>query len=360
MSKNRHAGPNPGIVAIIYTLLFNAGLYFVISFRTPEYLAASATAVRSYFPGPWESAQTIATYFQGHSSAVLMCAFLQFGAAIPLGLFTATMVSRLQFLGVRAAGAHIALFGGMMAAFNIAISALVLWVMAYPGVAQETGVLRALYYVVFSIGGVGFSVPMGLLIAGLSVPSMIMKLMPKWLTVSGLALGIIGELSALSLVIPSLLFLIPLTRFPSFVWLILAGFRLPKSIGAARGNAPDLKRYLNMFGRSMKSREELHHELRHRILGLAGVTEKTNAGIHQDAFFVRGKMFMHIHGRGHCDIRLSKSDQERVLTEGKARRHRWAPEKGYITFKVANEHDLEPAMELIRTSHDYFAGGRSS
>jgi hypothetical protein len=49
----------------------------------------------------------------------------------PLGLFTATMASR-QFLGVRAAGAHIALFGGWMAAFNIATSTLVLWVMAYP------------------------------------------------------------------------------------------------------------------------------------------------------------------------------------------------------------------------------------
>jgi len=235
MRGNAHAGPNPGIVAIIYTLLFNAGLYFVISLRAPEHLTASARAMRPYFPGPWESAQTIAAYFQGHSGAVLMCAFLQFGAAIPLGLFTATMVSRLQFLGVRAAGAHIALFGGMMAAFDIAISALVLWVMVYPGVAQETGVLRALYYVVFSIGGVGFSVPMGLLIAGLSVPSMIMRLMPKWLVLFGLALGIIGELSALSLVIPSLLFPIPLTRFPSFIWLILAGFKLPKSLAAARG-----------------------------------------------------------------------------------------------------------------------------
>jgi hypothetical protein len=180
--------------------------------------------------------------------------------------------------------------------------------------------------------------------------------------VPGLALGIIGELSALSLVIPSLLFLIPLTRFPSFIWLILAGFRLPKSIAAARRvmQQPDLKRYLSVFGRSMKSRAELHHELRHRILGLPGVTEKPNTGIHQNAFFVRGTMFMHIHGSGHCDIRLSKSDQERVLAEGKARPHRWAPEKGYITFKVANEHDLGVAMELIRTSHDYFACGRSS
>ena len=115
-----------------------------------------------------------------------------------------------------------------------------------------------------------------------------------------------------------------------------------------------------MFGRIMKARGELHHELRHRILGLPGVTEKPNAGIHEDAFFVGGTMFMHIHGRGHCDIRLSKSDQERVLAQGKARPHRWAPEKGYITFKVANDNDLEAVMELIRTSHDYFAGGRSS
>jgi hypothetical protein len=88
------------------------------------------------------------------------------------------MVSRLQFLGVRAAGAHIALFGGLMAAFDIAISALVLWVMASPGIAHEPAVLRALYYVVLSIGGVGFSVPMGLLIAGLSVPAAMMKLLP--------------------------------------------------------------------------------------------------------------------------------------------------------------------------------------
>jgi hypothetical protein len=228
-SARGHPGPNPGIVAIVYMLLFNAGLFFVVSFRPPEHLAASATAVRPYFPGPWESAQTIATYFQTHPHAVLLCAFLQFGAAIPLGIFTATMVSRLQFLGVRAAGAHIALFGGLMAAFNIAISALVLWVMAYPGIAHEPAVLRALYYVVFSIGGVGFSVPMGLLIAGLSVPAAMMKLLPRWLVIFGLALAVIGELSALSLVIPGALFLIPLTRFPSFIRLIVAGFKLPKT-----------------------------------------------------------------------------------------------------------------------------------
>jgi hypothetical protein len=218
ISNTKHAGPNPGIVAIVYTLLFNAGLYFVISFTGGP-----------HFPGPWESSETIAAYFQDHSRAVLACAFLQFGAAIPLGIFTATMVSRLQFLGVRVAGAHIALFGGLMAAFNMAASALVLWVMAYPGIAQDAAVLRALYYLTFAFGGVGFSVPLGLLMAGVCIPAAFFKLLPKWLVMFGIVLAVIGELSALALVIPNALFLIPLTRFPGFIWLIAAGFALPKT-----------------------------------------------------------------------------------------------------------------------------------
>jgi hypothetical protein len=106
----------------------------------------------------------------------------------------------------------------------------------------------------------------------------------------------------------------------------------------------------------MKSPEELHQELRRRILSLSDVTERQNAGIHEDAFFVGRTMFMHAHSHGHCDIRLAKKDQERVLAKGKARSHRWAPEKGYVTFMVRNENDLAPAMELIRMSHAHFAG----
>ncbi len=219
-SAAKHRGPNLGLLAIVFTALFNAGLYFVISF--------SANA--PHFPGPWESTETIIAYFQGQPRAVLMCAFFQFGSAIPLGIFTATLASRLRFLGVKAAGAHIALFGGLMTTFNLALSALVLWVMAYPGIAQDSSVLRALYYLTFAVGGVGYSVPLGLLIAGISVPSGFMRLLPRWLVAVGLLIGICGELSWFSLIFPKLLFLIPLTRFPGFIWLIVAGFLLPKSI----------------------------------------------------------------------------------------------------------------------------------
>jgi len=105
----------------------------------------------------------------------------------------------------------------------------------------------------------------------------------------------------------------------------------------------------------MESREELHRKLRERILSLPGVTERQNAGIHENAFFVGRTMFMHIHGHGHCDIRLSKGDQRQVLAEGKAWPHRWAPEQGYITFIARDESDLEPVTELIRLSHSHFA-----
>lgn len=218
-SMGGHKGPHLGALAIVFTVLFNTGLYFVISF--------SPTA--PHFPGPWESGEILAAYFQNHSRDVLLCAFFQFGSAVPLGLFTATIVSRLQFLGARVAGVYIALFGGFLTSFNLALSALILWVIAYPGIGQDIAVLRALYYAVFAVGGVGYSVPLGLLMAGVSVPAGFMKFLPKWLVIVGLLLGVCGELSWFSLVFPKLLFLIPLTRFPGFLWMIAAGFLIPKT-----------------------------------------------------------------------------------------------------------------------------------
>lgn len=215
----KHKGPPLGYVALTFTLLFNIGLSFVISLK----------GIPPYFPGPWESAATIVGYFQNQPHDVLLCAFFQFCSSIPLGIFTATVASRLIFLGSTAAGNNIALFGGFLTVFNLALSSMLMWVMAYPHVAADENMIRTLYYVVFIIGGVGYSVPLGLLIAGISVTSWFMKALPKWLTISGIVLALIGEASSFYMVSPKLLFLIPLTRFPGFIWLIIIGFKLPKS-----------------------------------------------------------------------------------------------------------------------------------
>jgi hypothetical protein len=216
----KHKGPHPGVVASVFAFLFITGLSFVVSLNGQQ----------PYFPGPWEPAGTIATYFQNNANDVLWCAFFQFGSAIPLGIFTATMTSRIRFLGGRVAGVDIALFGGFLTAFSVVISSMLLWTMSYPGIAADVNVLRALYYFSFAVGGVGYSVPLGLLIAGISVTSFFMKTLPKWLTITGVVLALIGELSFLTLVNESFLPLIPLTRFPGFIWLIIAGFKLPNIV----------------------------------------------------------------------------------------------------------------------------------
>lgn len=214
----RHQGPPLAAVATAYTLLFLAGLYPVTIFGG-----------QPHFPGPWESVDTVAAFFQSRPTAVRICAFLQFGAAIPLGIFTATVVSRLQFLGVRAAGTYIALFGGFATAMTLMAASAALWTMAQPGIADDRGVLHALYWLVKGLGGSGFSVPFGLLIAGVAIPAGFLRLLPKWLVVLGLALAICGELSWANLMWPAALPLVPLTRFPGFVWMIAVGFAMPNA-----------------------------------------------------------------------------------------------------------------------------------
>jgi hypothetical protein len=217
----RHAGPHLGLLAILYMLLFNAGLSAVSAFGVPFGVEPP------WFPGPWEPASVIVSYFQTHAAAVQVCMFLQLGALIPLGLFTACVVSRLRFLGVRSVGPDVALFGGLMTVFDAAAAAFALWAMAHPSVSADPAALTGLYYLSYAFGGPGFSVPMGLLIAGITVPAGVQALLPRWMVASGFLLALAGELSWLNLVLPQALFLIPLVRFLGFVWLIAVGFALP-------------------------------------------------------------------------------------------------------------------------------------
>lgn len=217
MTLPTHKGPHPGMLAVLYTLLFCIGLYPVTAlYKLP------------YWPGPWEPASVIVPYFQQYGARVLFCLVLQFGAMVCLGLFTAAIVSRLHFLGARAPGTHIALFGGFLVVADAFAGTMVMWALLHPGVLEHPPTVLALYYLGFGLGGPGFSVPMGLLMAGVSVTAAFMKLLPKWVVIMGLVLAVAGEFSCLHLAYPKLLFLIPLVRFPGFIWLIAVGFLLPK------------------------------------------------------------------------------------------------------------------------------------
>jgi hypothetical protein len=214
----KHPSPPLWLLALLYTILFNAGLFPVTMFGGLP-----------YWPGPWESPAVITHFFQTQQSRVLACIFLQTGANVCLGLFTAVVVSRLRFLGIRAAGVYIALFGGFLTVFNSMAAGFAMWTLLRPVINADPALVLTLNYFSYSLGGPGFSIPMGLLIAGVSISAGRSKLIPRWIMILGLFLAACGELSVFHLIFPQLLFLIPLTRFPGFIWIVAVGFTLPKS-----------------------------------------------------------------------------------------------------------------------------------
>jgi hypothetical protein len=215
----RFRGPNTGLVALAFVVLFFASL-----------MPVTALGGKPYFPRPTVSVNEMVAFFSQRQAGVVLCAFLQFGSAVPLGIFTVAMVARLKFLGVRAAGADIALFGGLVTAMSVVITSCFLWAMTDSGISQDAGLVNALYRVSFGIGGPGYSVPFGLLAAGISITAGIYKLLPKWIVILGLLVAVAGELSWFVILNIKLVPLIPLTRFPGFVWMIAAGFGLPKNL----------------------------------------------------------------------------------------------------------------------------------
>ncbi len=222
----RHAGPPLMLPGALFMALFVGSL-----------VAAAMMAGGAPYPRPFGDAGA-ARYFAEHALATRVTAFLQFGAAIPLGLFTATLVSRLRFLGIEAAGVTIALFGGLAASFFLATSALVQWVLAAPGVAEVTTDARILQLFAFATGGPGHVVPLGLLLAGGSLTGGLTRKIPRWLMWFGIVVAVFAELSALSLVLESAAFLLPLARFPAFIWIIGIAATLPSQRSRTTGTVP--------------------------------------------------------------------------------------------------------------------------
>ncbi|AKU92714.1 hypothetical protein [Vulgatibacter incomptus] len=138
----RHRGPPLAAVAGIHVVLFVASL-----------VVATALAGGAHFPSPFQPPLLSKAYFAEQAQAVGVGAFLQFGAAVPLGIFTGSIVSRLRFLGVEVAGVFIALFGGFAAALLLASSALVQWVLSQPAASVNDDVVRALHLLAFALGG---------------------------------------------------------------------------------------------------------------------------------------------------------------------------------------------------------------
>src|SRR6266852_4606247 len=97
----------------------------------------------------------------------------------------------------------------------------------------------------------------------------------------------------------------------------------------------------------MVDRNELFETLKTWVLQLPNVTEAAHRFGGKE-FQVEGLEFMHHHGLSFLDIRLSKSDQATALKNGTALPHRFAPQAGWVSFRIAKSEDLDAAKKLIQ------------
>ena len=139
-----------------------------------------------------------------------------------------TTVSRLRFMGVRAAGTNIALLGGLIATIALITPGIVGWILSVPEVVASTPVLKALNFLNFLLGGTVFAVGFGLLAAGVSVTCYFMRLLPRWLVAFGMLLALTETLLPQPRFISGKI-LIPATRYLGFIWMFSVGWNYQRS-----------------------------------------------------------------------------------------------------------------------------------
>jgi hypothetical protein len=182
-----HAGQSLLALAIVHTLLVAASIV------AGALLKHGATVANPYSP-----AEEARRFFADNPVSIRVSTFFLFGSSVPLGIYAATVVSRLRFLGVRAAGSYIALFGGFAASISVAASGLCGWFLSVPEVSASLAATRVLHFITLLFGGACFAVAFGLLAAGVSVTSFF-RLLPRWLAWFGILIAAAGELASFSL-----------------------------------------------------------------------------------------------------------------------------------------------------------------
>jgi hypothetical protein len=188
---------------------------------------AVGAALGGVMPLPYGSGQAIQDYIANNHASAHAIAVGAFASSIPLAIYAATASARLRQLGVTAPGATIALAGGLLASAGLGLSGLLAWTLSRPEVTSDATLVRALYYLTYLTGGPWHVVALGLLIAGISVPGLIVGLLPRPVAWAGLAIAVLAELTTLVLIWPGLSPVLPVARFTGLIWLIVAGVLLP-------------------------------------------------------------------------------------------------------------------------------------
>ena len=219
--REPHAGPNLLLLTVVYLGLLIAG----------------GSRLNAAFAMPHDSTEKAVDYIARCGWTIQLGSFFELISAIPLGIFISTTISRLRFLGVRAAGESIAFLGGAGATTMLILSALTNWSLTRPGIPEATGAAVALRAISFAAAGPGFAVLLGFFVAGVSVAADLHKSLPRWLMWFGIVLGLACECAAFTVLDFRAGYFIPVGRFVSIAWMIGVALTLPMRVTGSTDGA---------------------------------------------------------------------------------------------------------------------------
>lgn len=214
MTERRRGGPSLLLLSLLCAALLFGGI-------------AAGVALGGVMPLPYGPVAAAAAYVRAKPVAVRVMAVATFASSVPLAIYAATVSARLRRLGAAGSAPAIALTGGILAAGGLALCGLLAWPLSWPDVAADTTLVRALYLLVFLVGGPGHIVALGVLVGAMAVACRNLGVLRRPIAWAGLGAAVLAGAATGVLAWPELGVILPVARVLALSWLVLAGALLP-------------------------------------------------------------------------------------------------------------------------------------
>ncbi|MFI7679789.1 hypothetical protein [Actinophytocola sp. NPDC049390] len=211
---------NLGVLAgALFALLWVAGTF------AQDFGADSSIA----YPRPTDEMSAAQEWFSANGSAAETNAALQIVAAIALIIFAGVVANLIRTVRGSGAAASVASTAGAVSAAMLMVGAAAQAGLATDA-ASEGPTAQALYQLAFWTGGPLHVATLGLAVVAAAVG--LANVLPKWLKITGIVVGSLALLAALSGFGQAFVAFTLFGRYLSFVWLLIVG------IAAAFKRAP--------------------------------------------------------------------------------------------------------------------------
>jgi hypothetical protein len=197
------------LTGALFVLLWVAGTFAQDMTATDSSIA---------YPRPTDGMANAQKWFEANGSAAELNAGLQILGGIALLAFAGVLLNLLRSVGRSGAAAGVAGVAGAVSAGMLLIGAAGASALGTDA-ASDGAVAQALYQLTFWTGGPLHVAALGLMVV--AAASGLGGVLPKWMKISGLVVGGLALLAALSGVAPVFVMFTLFGRYLSFIWLLI-------------------------------------------------------------------------------------------------------------------------------------------